>query len=64
MKTMIGYSRKEWHEHVDMLFDVAHEGEDIPESALLFFWPVQPTARDLDWARTQLAEIITSAPKQ
>jgi hypothetical protein len=54
MKTMVGKTKEEWLAHIEELFSIAHDGDDIPEAALLFAWPRHPTAEDFRWADEQI----------
>jgi hypothetical protein len=56
LKTCIGKTREEWTKHLDFLFAIAHDGENIPLSALLFVWKAELADADLEWALEQLMQ--------
>lgn len=54
--TLSGRSREDWHKHIDFLFEIAFEGEDIPYNALLA-WTGKPTEVEFAWAKEQIADL-------
>src|SRR5215472_9509231 len=63
---MLFHSRAEWHQHIDDLFDIAADGENIPEVALRYGWRGKVGPEELAWARANLAApdvVKTPGPK-
>lgn len=63
--TLMGRSRNEWHRHIDELFDMASEGEEIPETVLLYAWPRTITEQDKAWATSKVngIEVAPTDPR-
>lgn len=52
--TLAGRSRVDWFLHIDKLFEIAHDGEDIPFDAL-YAWTGTITPQDREWAKQQIS---------
>ena len=55
-KTLSGRSKADWLAHIEKLFEIAHDGEDIPFNALLA-WTGKPTEEDIAWAKKEIVKL-------